>query len=115
MTYLRQVVEQAGYIVGHLARLGLIREVEALGGVVLRVPNAYPIYDLGYAERLRAVEAGGVQRAGEARRAAKQEEAERGRVCAGREHELARAQLATAAREPHDAGLGRPQRRHARL
>ena len=40
---------------GDLARLGLIAESDLLGGHVLRIPHAYPIYDLTYKENLAPV------------------------------------------------------------
>lgn len=34
--------------IGHLARLGFVRQHEVIDGAVVRVPRAYPILDLGY-------------------------------------------------------------------
>jgi hypothetical protein len=39
-----------------LTKLGLADSEEILDGVVLRQPNAYPIYDRGYAERLDVIQ-----------------------------------------------------------
>lgn len=41
--------------VDDLARLGLMKTNELLHGWVLRVPYAYPIYRIGYAERMKSV------------------------------------------------------------
>lgn len=41
--------------IGELAALGLIRRGDALDGVVVRVPNAYPVFEVGYAEASRTI------------------------------------------------------------
>ena len=43
--------------VDDLARVGLMKTSELIHGWVLRVPFAYPIYRIGYAERMKAVRA----------------------------------------------------------
>jgi protoporphyrinogen oxidase len=40
---------------GDLERLGLIRPGEVLGGLVMKIPHAYPVYDLTYKENLAPV------------------------------------------------------------
>jgi len=37
--------------VQHLEKLGFIRRHEVLEGVVLRIPSAYPLFEVGYLER----------------------------------------------------------------
>ncbi len=37
------------------AQLGLAREEDVVDGVVIRMPKAYPVYDLGYEERLTVI------------------------------------------------------------
>lgn len=41
--------------IGELAALGLMPRGSALDGVVVRVPHAYPVFDVGYAEASRAI------------------------------------------------------------
>lgn len=41
--------------IADLDALGLIRRHEALDGVVVRVPNAYPQFEVGYAEARRVL------------------------------------------------------------
>ncbi len=43
--------------VSHLERLGFIRRDEVLGSVVLRLPNAYPLFEVGYREHLGTIAA----------------------------------------------------------
>ena len=41
---------------GHLERLGFLRRAEVIDGVVLRIPSAYPVFELGYRARCERIE-----------------------------------------------------------
>lgn len=41
--------------IGELAALGLMRRADALDGLVVRVPCAYPVFEVGYAEACRVI------------------------------------------------------------
>ncbi|TNF56389.1 FAD-dependent oxidoreductase [bacterium] len=41
--------------VGHLEKLGLVRKNEVIGSSVIRVPKAYPVFEVGYTEHYRKI------------------------------------------------------------